>query len=71
MTGATPQIIEVLKNCGTTYEEAKKNKNFDTIVAGIELSYLSLSDVVFMLLESTTENQAVNRLITRRRSSSH
>lgn len=60
-------IKTVLFKNGIAFKDAKKNKNFDAIVAGCELGYIRESDVLYMLDEKTSQDQATNRLIQRRR----
>lgn len=51
---------------GFNYAKAKRNKNFETLQIGIELGYLRMKDVKFMLDENTSQIMAQNRLIQRR-----
>lgn len=51
---------------GFNYAKAKENKNFETLQIGIELGYLRMKDVKFMLDENTSQIMAQNRLIQRR-----
>ena len=51
---------------GFNYAKAKENKNFETLKIGIELGYLQMRDVKFMLDENTSQTMAQNRLIQRR-----
>lgn len=53
-------------SAGYNYKEAKRNKNFEIISAGVELGFLTESDVKFMLDKDTSEIMAENRLIRRR-----
>lgn len=60
-------LIPFLKRNGITLLEAKKNKNFEVVMAGCDLGFLFDEDVLYMLKESTTEIQAGNRMVTRRK----
>lgn len=61
------KLPDILKSLGYTINEAKRNKNFEAVVAGYELGYLNQNDIDYMLKESTSEIQAGNRLVTKRR----
>lgn len=55
-----------ITEAGFNYAKAKENKNFETLQIGIELGYLRMKDVKFMLDENTSQIMAQNRLIQRR-----
>lgn len=61
------KLVRFLKKRKITPNEVSKNKNFETILIGCELYYLRDSDISYMLEEGTSEVQATNRLIARRR----
>lgn len=61
------KFVDILKSLGYAEDEAKCNKNFSAVVAGYELGFLNKDDIAYMLKDSTSEIQAGNRLITKRR----
>lgn len=61
------KLPDILKSLGYTINEAKRNKNFEAVVTGYELGYLNQNDIDYMLKESTSEIQAGNRLVSKRR----
>lgn len=61
------KLKDLIQSWGLAYSKIKSNKNFETIKAGCELRFLFEEDVYFMLKASTSEVQAINRLIARRR----
>lgn len=60
-------IRSVLASLGYAENEVKGNKNFSAVEAGYELGFLNKDDIAYMLKDSTSEIQACNRLITKRR----
>lgn len=61
------KLVDILKSLGYTKDEAKHNKNFSAVEAGYELGFLNKDDIAYMLKDSTSEVQAGNRLVTKRR----
>lgn len=59
-------LRHLIVSAGFNYKEAKRNKNFRVISAGVELGFLTESDIKFMLDKNTSEVMAENRLIRRR-----
>lgn len=59
-------LRHLIVSAGFNYKEAKRNKNFGVISAGVELGFLTESDIKFMLDKNTSEVMAENRLIRRR-----
>lgn len=58
---------DILNSLGYTKDEAKRNKNFSAVEVGYELGFLDKDDIAYMLNDSTSEIQADNRLVTKRR----
>lgn len=58
-------LRHLIVSAGFNYKEAKRNKNFEVISTGVELGFLTESDVKFMLDKDTSEIMAENRLIRR------
>lgn len=58
---------DILNSLGYTKDAAKRNKNFSAVEAGYELGFLDKDDIAYMLKDSTSEVQAGNRLVTKRR----
>lgn len=61
------KLKDLIQRWGLVYNSIKDHKNFDTIKAGCELNFLNEEDVYYMLNPTTSEIQATNRLIARRR----
>ena len=59
-------LRHLIVSAGFNYKEAKRNKNFEVISIGVELGFLTESDIKFMLDKDTSEVMAENRLIRRR-----
>lgn len=59
-------LRHLIVSAGFNYKEAKRNKNFEVISTGVELGFLTESDIKFMLDKDTSEFMAENRLIRRR-----
>lgn len=59
-------LRHLIVGAGFNYKEAKRNKNFEAISIGVELGFLTESDIKFMLDKNTSEIMAGNRLIRRR-----
>jgi hypothetical protein len=59
-------LRHLIVSAGFNYKKAKRNKNFEVISIGVELGFLTESDVKFMLDKDTSEIMAENRLIRRR-----
>jgi hypothetical protein len=59
-------LRHLIVKAGFNYKEAKRNKNFEVISIGVELGFLTESDIKFMLDKNTSEIMAGNRLIKRR-----
>lgn len=59
-------LRHLIVSAGFNYKEAKRNKNFEVISTGVELGFLTESDIKFMLDKDTSEIMAENRLIRRR-----
>lgn len=61
------KLVGILKSLGYNINEAKHNENFSAVEAGYELGFLDKDDIAYMLKDSTSEIQAGNRLVTKRR----
>lgn len=59
-------LRHLIVSAGFNYKEAKRNKNFEVISTGVELGFLTESDIKFMLDKDTSEIMVENRLIRRR-----
>lgn len=59
-------LRHLIVSAGFNYKEAKRNKNFEVISTGVELGFLTESNIKFMLDKDTSEIMAENRLIRRR-----
>lgn len=51
-------LRHLIVSAGFNYKEAKRNKNFEVISTGVELGFLTESDIKFMLDKDTSEIMA-------------